>query len=275
MDAAIHAEDLCAPWLARHGFGESAARAVAFHCVATDLFASDILGFYTRYLGPWASKLPLTPGAERLHFGSLFSTAAVAAQWERLERAVFAALAEGDAAWRLAVLGASLHAVHDFYAHSNWGRLDWPADGLDAPTWHGVPRALLARLDIHSATGHGVVPPPGRCTHEELNADHPGRPGFEIAFLAADKATGEWLARGRAWAGEAWAAMLRHQAPGIEVDYTLVRELAQATGHWRGAGPLQPARLAAGALRFVPRLGGEAARQWLVRGVGRRLCEGP
>jgi hypothetical protein len=271
VDAAIHAKDLCAPWLARCAYGRPAARAVAFHCVATDLFASDILGYYTRYLGPLASVLPLTPRAELLHFGSLFTTAAVAAQWASLERATAAAVAEGSAAWRLAVLGASLHAVHDFYAHSNWGRVEWQAHGLDAPIWHDMPRALLARLDVHTATGHGIVPPPGRFTHTALNADHPGRPGFEVAFAAADKATGAWLARCRAWAGDGWAAMLAHPAPGIEVDYDRLRELAEAAGHWRGSAPVQPARLLAGALRFVPRLGGEAARQWLVRGVGRRL----
>jgi hypothetical protein len=271
LDAAIHAEDLCAPWLARFGFGQPAARAVAFHCVAVDLFGSDILGYYTRFAGPLAGLLPLTPRTESLHFGSLFSTRAVAAQWDALERLTAAALARGDAHWRLAALGASLHAVHDFYAHSNWGRLDWPAVGLTAPTWREVPGRVLARLEVHTATGHGIVPPPGRFRHEELHADHPGRPGFAVTFAAADRATGQWLAGCRAWAGAGWTTMLTAAPPGIETDYAVLSDLARATGHWRGAGPVQPAGLAIGGLRLLARLGGEAAYQWIGRGVGRAL----
>jgi hypothetical protein len=273
LDAGIHAEALCLPWLTRLGFGSTAARLVAAHCVAVDLLGSDILGYYTRWAGPLACCLPWTPRSERLHFGSLFTTAAVSVQWAELEQRTALALGEGDAAWRLAVVGASLHAVHDFYAHSNWPRLDWAAHGLVAPTWHDVPADLRAGLDLHTATGHGIVPPPGRFRHDELHSDHPGRPGHAVACAAAERATGQWLERCAAWAGVGWGAMQAYaeQPAAVALDYRLLADLARASGHWQGAGPLRSWWLLRTGLRALARGRGPVARPWLRGDLGRRL----
>lgn len=273
MDAGLHAEDLCGPWLARHGFSRTAAHFVALNAIAVDLFGSDIAGYYTRWAGPLATRLPWSPRSERLHFGSHRSAAELTDAWTDLENRLAGLLREPSVPLRLAALGASLHAVHDFYAHSTWARVDWTQHGFTAPTWHDVPAAVRATLDLYCSTAHGHTPLPGRPTHEQMNFDNASRPGFAVAFPAAYRATGQWLGRCAAWAGDGWEAMRRfdEQSAGIALDYRLVAELARYTGHWHGAGPVRWAPLLATGVRALTRGRGLVGRMWLEEQVGRRL----
>ena len=50
---------------------------------------------------------------------------------------------------------------------------------------------------------------PGRPTHDQMNFDNAARPSFAVAYPAADRATGQWLERCRAWSGEGWGALQR------------------------------------------------------------------
>jgi len=270
LDAAVHAESLCLPALRRAGFREPAARTAAFHCLAVDLFGSDMIGHYQPRLGALGRCLPVDARSEALHFGSLFDTAAVVDAWRFLERRAAMVLADGDAEWRLAALGAILHAVHDFYSHSNWPLLDWTRLGYVTPTWDDLPSALRAGLDLHTAAGHGVRPPAGRFAHHQLNADHPGRPGHATALRCAARATEQWLAKARGWCGAAWPLMQRY-GPAPERELAAVSRLARAVGHWSGPAVPRPDLAVAGLVGIALSLRGSAAGQWTRRRLGRAL----
>jgi hypothetical protein len=115
----------------------------------------------------------------------------------------------------LITLGASLHAVQDFYSHSNWIHNDFdqtgvkvislPAGGVRAPTWFEF-------LDKHKDPGQwpfqvqsGIYPPvPGsRNTHTHMNHDNsrltymePENPGPLLRRQAEYHGAGPVPARG-------------------------------------------------------------------------------
>ncbi|MCZ7580617.1 MAG: hypothetical protein M5U21_07335 [Fimbriimonadaceae bacterium] len=87
----------------------------------------------------------LKPHLGKLHFDNLFSTQEVANYWGRLVQNTAAACKAygkaGDILSLLAIMGMSLHAVQDFYTHSNW--IDYypqcPDGGLHTVTWFDDP----------------------------------------------------------------------------------------------------------------------------------------
>jgi len=115
----------------------------------------------------------------------------------------------------LITLGASLHAVQDFYSHSNWIHSDFdqtdvkvvnlPAGGVRAPTWFEV-------RDKHNDAGRwpflvqsGIYPPISgvQNTHTHMNHDNsrltymePENPGTPLRSQAAYHGTGPVPARG-------------------------------------------------------------------------------
>jgi hypothetical protein len=107
---------------------------VDFHS-ATGHYLDGFEGLYRRLPGGRPKNAPTTlrldtADMKRLHFDSLFSTFEITRQWVVLESNTKAALRKYAAdpsvkpGFRLIVLlsivGASLHVVEDFYAHSNW-----------------------------------------------------------------------------------------------------------------------------------------------------------
>ena len=119
----------------------------------------------------WSHKL--VDAAERSHFDSststLFNSAGVTAEWDRLRRAVWTlvqeARAEDDEAKLLTVLGMSLHQVQDFYTHTNWIEPEsglgaegpgWQARRLgSSPTWFDLPAATRDSVTIYTANTQG------------------------------------------------------------------------------------------------------------------------
>ena len=108
--------------------------------------AADSLGWNADYLDSylyspiwWAKGAKAGPGGalhrfrislmtgpelEKLHFDDLFSAPRVHQTWQRYSMGAFAGLMwaseTNDVAAAHNVLGASLHAMQDFYSHSNW-----------------------------------------------------------------------------------------------------------------------------------------------------------
>ena len=62
--------------------------------------------------------------SDKLHFDNLYSTTQVTHYWGHLarngRRAIQDAAKQNDPLQGLTLLGVSLHAVQDFYTHSNW-----------------------------------------------------------------------------------------------------------------------------------------------------------
>ena len=88
-------------------------------------------------------------------------------------------------------LGRALHAVQDFFAHSNWVENHAPADPLDLFRLTDPAAGLVCDPKTHKgALTSGYYPDDHRpsaikCVHAELNKDDPGRPFHEEARLRA------------------------------------------------------------------------------------------
>ncbi len=155
------------------------------------------------------------------------------------------------------MLGASLHEVQDFYAHTNWveprgapgfGGPDWAGQGLGGtPTWFDVPApARQAELlytggSIGIPRDHGSWKSDGnRSLAHSMAKDWQGRPLYTEAHVAAYFATRQWVAGVRAWvADEAFwerTRRLERQRAGLDHDLNGALNIGVSSGHWQGQG---------------------------------------
>jgi hypothetical protein len=212
-------------------------------------------------------------GARRMHFDSesrqlgmpdLSNTAGIDQEWRRLmfltRKWVQYAGRQQDPVQVMAVLGISLHAVQDFYSHSNWveniaatpGR---GGPGLNAlgvggtPTWFDVSPEKRALLVGPRAVYTGVKGIPRGHGHwqsnlntnlrDGLNKDWPGRPKYEKAYVSAYFATRQWIRAVREWLGNEplWKrAMSLPNTSALRHDVAGAEEISQFSGHWQGGG---------------------------------------
>jgi hypothetical protein len=204
-------------------------------------------------------------GTNRMHFDSslgadLKTPQGIDEEWQRLMRITHARLAEARAAQDplrvLAIVGVSLHAVQDFYAHTNWvetagedGSSDgpgWTAAGFGtAPTWFDIPKAIRDTKHIYSGVS-GADREHGKWQTDRnenvahgLNKDWPGRKLFDKAYLSAYFASRQWVAAMRGWLGDdaLWLRAQRLRAPaGLRRDLTASLDISKYSGHWQGNG---------------------------------------
>ena len=204
-------------------------------------------------------------GTNRMHFDSslgadLKTPQGIDEEWQRLMRITHARLAEARAAQDplrvLAIVGVSLHAVQDFYTHTNWvetagedGSPDgpgWTAAGFGtAPTWFDVPEAARNAKHIYSGVG-GADREHGKWQTDRnesvasgLNKDWAGRKLFDKAYLSAYFASRQWAAAMRGWLGDdaLWLRAQRLRAPaGLRRDLTASLDISKYSGHWQGNG---------------------------------------
>ncbi len=208
-------------------------------------------------------------GARHMHFDSeihdvghpnLAKTAGIDKEWQRLmylTRMWTRYAGRNDDPLRLmAVVGISLHAVQDFYAHSNWveqlvatpgrGGPGLAARGYgDAPTWFDVPPDVRESLQIYTGV-KGVPRAHGNWRSDDnkslfsgLNKDWPGRPRYQEAYVTAYFASRQWIRAIHDWLGNeplwrraqalADTAALRHDVEGAE-------QISKHSGHWQGGG---------------------------------------
>jgi len=192
----------------------------------------------------------------RLHFDALTSTAQVEQQWKTLEANTVAALVKWaadpsvKAGYRpvvlMTALGASLHAVQDFYSHSNWLKKAKSVGGV-VPLWFEVPESDRLKLDVKS----GWYPDgnqPGVLYHREENKDSTGRLLNAQAFEAASRASTDWVRRIMAATPDVpWDTLKAWRAQPANLNGTWLRK-ADATfittssvlaGHWDGDTPVK------------------------------------
>lgn len=172
-----------------------------------------------------------------LHFDQLADNSQVSAAWDRLvkntHRAVLAAQAANDPLGYLTVMGATMHAVQDFYSHSNWAELtEAGAWGGDA-TWFDVKASVRDTKYIythHAATGS--IPAVG---HDVLNKDWSEHAYFPTAYREAYYASDQWVHLLDSWITPAFKdQVLAASAPGVDLEYEFVRYLTWYAGHWKG-----------------------------------------
>jgi hypothetical protein len=179
----------------------------------------------------------------------------------------------------MTVLGASLHAVQDFYSHSNWlkrvaangaARTLPAGTGAAAPIWFDV--AESDRMGLGVRTGwypDGTTA--NELYHRDENKDSTGRPLNAQAFDAATRASVDWVRRiAEATPQVPWAALKAWKATPANLngtwlrnaDATFVTTTSTMAGHWDGKTPVKNV--------FAP----EAARNTFMAGEALQLTLG-
>lgn len=228
--------------------------------------------------------------ARRLHFDSerrrlampdLSTTAGIDGEWQRLMwttryRQLRYAAQKDDPLLVLATVGMTLHAVQDFYSHSNWvedtylgpfpdlagipvpdaNQVGLPSGpgvaslGLGShPTWFDVPPEVRATFtgNRNVYTGvRGVYRNHGHWRSDRntslasgLNKDWSGRPRFEEAYITAYFASRQWIRAMRTWLGNEplWArAMSMPWTGALAHDVRGATEISEYSGHLDGGG---------------------------------------
>lgn len=139
------------------GWTEEAGRSLAFHTDYVDSYLYNPLWWFDITSGGgldrFAVALSTRAELEKLHFDDLFTPEEVNATWDRYLGGTVAGLAwiaSSHHSDRLKVslahnlVGASLHAIQDFYSHSNW--IDDPA--RREVTWFDVPEEKRPRMSL-------------------------------------------------------------------------------------------------------------------------------
>lgn len=139
---------------------------------------------------------------EFMHFDALFTTKDLELNWQNLYRNTINSLqrfsnnADVKPGFRLIVLlniiGASLHAVQDFYSHSNWVNTYVSLKKTVIPTWYGEDSSYRMALQLYT----GAYPDgsaKGKKNHADLNKDCSNRPLNKEAVEVAERASIEWV----------------------------------------------------------------------------------
>jgi hypothetical protein len=275
--------DLTRDALAAEGFGETAIKVVQVNNWFNDLYETldgiyDKARPYINVLFPITALLPsdspLRRASQNIHFDSsngIVDSQAVEREFRRLARATRDVLREraqyNDIPGILTVMGISLHAVQDFYAHTNWTEAlpgpnpdaanwssgpGWAALGTwgSHPTFFDVPEAQRsARGQIYSSKG--TCGPNTTRSHGEwdtdnsvnlkvgMNKDQSGRPFFREAYTTANFATRQWIRAMRQWLGNEtlWAgARAYSDTHGADLgrDQRAMFRLEFYSGSWSG-----------------------------------------
>ena len=114
-------------------FSVGAADTVAWHADYIDSYLYNPLWWLKGGMDRFKASMATAPELEKLHFDDLFSADQARFMWRRYLSGTLAGLlwakeqngGQGDAAQAQNIVGVSLHAIQDFYSHSNW--VDDPA----------------------------------------------------------------------------------------------------------------------------------------------------
>ena len=130
------------------GFNQPAADTLKWHADYIDSYAYNPLWWADGGISRLKVSLATVDELAKLHFDDLFSTAQVEANWKRILAGTLIGLLWArelnDVSAAQNILGVSLHAIQDFYAHSNW--VDDP--NRRSRTWFEVPADERRRMSL-------------------------------------------------------------------------------------------------------------------------------
>jgi hypothetical protein len=194
-----------------------------------------------------------------LHFDNLLTPQQVRNYWGRFtvntRDAVHQATRERNPVKLLTIMGISLHAVQDFYTHSNWVELHPPiGTGYRTETWFNSSTKNLNTITAIAGHFQGQKPP----NHPEhggydsgLNKDSYNRPNWDRAYVFAYAGSREWVNMIRTWVNEIdpsfWATVKTFSVSGsdrakLNDDLNAVYRISEwvkdgsDNGHWKGRG---------------------------------------
>lgn len=242
-----HHFDLTRDAMQDQGFGNTAIEVTQLENWLTDYYSSSPTSTIEAEVG-------------KLHFDNLFNTQQVRNQWGHFtvntRNAVQQATRSKDPVKLLAVMGISLHAVQDFYTHSNWVETH-PATSSSyrTDTWFSSPITATSNIYTGLATSYKGTPPVGHPQHggydSGLNKDEYGRPGWDNAYVFAYAGSREWINAMRTWVNEIdptfWATTQAFNVSGgdrakltgdLEAVYRISEWVKSGSenGHWKGRG---------------------------------------
>lgn len=207
---------------------------------------------------------------EMLHFDNLVATAGststhkVRVYWNYLtnntRRALQTAATNNDPFRALSVLGMSLHAIQDFYTHSNWVETH-PQRGFGyrTATWFSLPPPKDDQ-SIRTGIYPDSKPQNPLTDHGNyswgMNHDSTSRPRYEDAHVFAYAATMQWVIAARNWVEKIrpgfYASMKSYSNAGnaakLDQDLYYSYRLSEwirvpdspfsrySNGHWKGEG---------------------------------------
>ncbi|MGA7933251.1 MAG: hypothetical protein WCA35_06865 [Kovacikia sp.] len=212
----------------------------------------------------------LKADVEKLHFDNLFSETQIRNYWGNLslntKLAVQAAARENDPLKLLSLLGMSLHAVQDFYTHSNWVETHEPTgDVYRTDTWFNSP--MLSNLFTGS---YETLRPGAQQLHGDynsgLNHDSYVWPNWDRSYVFAYAASREWVNAIHGWMNEVnpsfWTTVQQlevsqNDRKALDFDLQAAYRISEwiavsgANGHWKGNGSGSNAAFASFAARWV------------------------
>ena len=138
------------------GFHKDVADTLGWHADYVDSYLYNIFFWATGGLDRLKAAMSSTEDLEKLHFDDNFSTPEVNTAWRRYLQGTLVGLVwaaeRQDVNGARNIVGASLHAIQDFYSHSNW--VDDPA--RRSCTWMETPDYLRNGMSIWTgAYEHG------------------------------------------------------------------------------------------------------------------------
>ncbi len=213
-----------------------------------------LVDYYTNQAGAG-----LSGDLEKLHFDNLTTTPKVRNYWGRLtvntQRAVEAAAREGNSTRVVALIGMSLHAVQDFYTHSNWVETRPGFSGAySTRTWFDFPPPDTATTLVTGAypnqkpirkTDHGGYGKSG------MNHDSYVRDRWDDAYVYAYSASVQWVSAIRQWVSAidpgVWASargltLTLANEKALQNDLRAAYRISEwihlfgSEGHWKGNG---------------------------------------
>ena len=264
--------DLTRMVLAEHGFADTPLKIAQVENWLTDYYAN------TPTVGDKDRAV-----LEKLHFDNLFDEEQVRAYWavllRNLRSSTEKAARENDRLAMLVTLGIGLHAVQDFYAHSNWAELHPPRDKnefrsetfvriVESPQ-EAMPKGLhTGKYPDGRTSGPGAFPVPTNADvhgsyHSGLNKDSPSRPHWDEAFVFAYAASHELVGAMESWAERVrpgfWRSIREYTVDAasekkLDFDVSAARNMSMwlkgkgQDGTWKGEG--------SGSTRFFTKFSG-------------------
>jgi hypothetical protein len=233
-----------------------------------------------------------------LHFDNLFTTQQVRNYWGRFSvntrNAVHQATRERNPLKLLTVMGISLHAVQDFYTHSNWAETHPSnASTYRSETWFSAPPSSNLNLFTGKASSFQGIPPVGHPSHggykDGLNKDSYGRPRWDQAYVFAYAGSREWVNAIRTWVNEVdpsfWPVVQAFNVTGgdrskLSSDLDAVYRISEWVktgsddGHWKGKGSGSRAEFLAFSAAWVAKPDGRFVSEFKDRKTYRLLTNG-
>jgi hypothetical protein len=244
-----HHFDLTRDAMQDRGFGNTAIEVAQLENWLTDYYSSSPTSQIEGEVG-------------KLHFDNLITPPQVSNYWGHFtvntRNAVRQATQQKDSVKLLTIIGVSLHAVQDFYTHSNWVDLH-PATRSSiyrTETWFSSPPAATVKLftGVYAESFPGT-PPAGSPVHggydSGVNHDSYVRPNWDRSYVFAYAASREWVNAIQTWVSEVdpsfWATVRTFNVTGndrtilnrdLNAAYRISEwvKTSEHDGHWKGKG---------------------------------------